>query len=101
MSDEIIIVEVEAFLADLIPGFLENRKADVEKLTSALAGSDYGAIRHIAHDMKGLGAGYGFQLITDLGIMFSNAAKQDDEESLKQLIARYETYLSSLEIEYV
>ena len=101
MSDETIIVEIEAFLADLIPDFIENRKADIEKLTAALADPDYETIRHIAHDMKGLGAGYGFQLITDIGTMLSSAAKQDDVESLKQLISQYETYLSNLEIKFV
>ena len=32
MSDEKIIVQVDEDLEDLIPGFLENRKQDVEKL---------------------------------------------------------------------
>ena len=101
MSDEKIVIEVEEFLADLIPGFLENRQADVGKLRTAVADHDLEAIRHIAHDLKGLGAGYGFQLITDIGIMLSEAAKKDDVAELNALITQYETYLSNLDIKFI
>lgn len=101
MPDEKIVIEVEEFLADLIPGFLENRKTDVGNLTTALTDLDFEAIRHIAHDMKGLGAGYGFQLITDIGIMLSTAAKNNDVEELKKLITQYETYLANLDIKFI
>jgi len=101
MSDEKIIIEVDEFLADLIPGFMENRRADIEKLAVAISAADYEAIRHIAHDLKGLGAGYGFQRITDIGVMLSDAAKRKDVRSLRQLAEQYEAYLTGVEIKFV
>jgi len=101
MSDEKIVVEIEAFLSDLIPDFMDNRKADIGKLNAALADSNYAQIRHIAHDMKGLGAGYGFQHITDLGVEIGDAAKQADADLVKQLTDQYEAYLARLEVKLV
>ena len=101
MSDDKIVVEVQGYLADLVPNFIKNRETDVGQLIVALTDSDYAVIRHIAHDMKGVGAGYGFQYITDLGEEISSAAKQEDAHKVKQLIEQYKNYLSCLEVKFI
>ncbi len=54
MSDEKIIVQVDPDLEELIPGFLENRKLDIEKLRSALNEKDFVNLGLIGHSIKGV-----------------------------------------------
>ena len=48
-------------LADLIPGFLENRHKDVA-IQEAIEQGNYETIRVLGHTMKGAGGGYGLTL---------------------------------------
>ena len=41
MSGEKIVVHIDIDLEDLIPGFLDNRQKDIQKLESALQGNDF------------------------------------------------------------
>ena len=100
MENQKIRVVIDADLKDLIPGFLENRRNDIGKLQSALDDKDFDALQRIAHDMKGIGAGYGFDKITDLGLEMENAAKEHHPVSIREYIMDYEYYLNNLEVVY-
>ncbi|OPY19237.1 MAG: Hpt domain protein [Syntrophus sp. PtaB.Bin075] len=94
------VVRIDPDLADLIPGFLENRRKDIALILSALEQGDYETIRILGHSMKGCGSGYGFDSITDLGRSLEEAAKIGDEEDIKRKTAELSTYLDSLDIVY-
>ena len=97
---EKIIVRVDAELEDLIPGYLENWRKDVETLHDALAKGDYEAIQTVGHTMKGTGGGYGFDTITDIGSSLENAAKEKNALEIRRLMGEHLHYLENVEVVY-
>ena len=95
---ERIIVHVDEEIEDLIPGFLDNRRKDVNALQEALSNGDYETIRTLGHSMKGAGGGYGFDAITDIGSSLENAAKQKNTEEIRKRINELEDYLERVEV---
>ena len=100
MSDNKIIVQVDPDLEELIPGFLENRIADVAKLRSFLDDNDFANIQSIGHSTKGVGGGYGFDLMSELGAEIESAAKESDADKICEKIDQLDDYLQRIEIEY-
>lgn len=95
---EPIIVKIDPDIEDLIPGFLENRKADVEKIRASIETGNYADIRIIGHSMKGAGGGYGFDAITEIGDLIEQAALASDDSVIKEQTSILEDYLSRLEL---
>jgi len=100
MSDEKIIIQVDPDLEELIPGFLENRIADIAKLRASLNDKDYANIQSIGHSTKGVGGGYGFDLMSELGAEIESAAKENDADKIGEKINQLDDYLQRIEIEY-
>ncbi|HPC86164.1 MAG TPA: Hpt domain-containing protein [Smithellaceae bacterium] len=92
------IVIVDEDLQDLIPGYLENRRKDVEELQGALERSDFEVIRVLGHKMKGSGGGYGFDEISEIGRTLEDAAKQSQAEKIREEIRRLRHYLDHVEV---
>jgi HPt (histidine-containing phosphotransfer) domain-containing protein len=97
MSDK-FIVAVDAQIAALVPRFLANRAADVDKIRAALAGADFETVRVAAHGMKGAGGGYGFPEISRLGAAMEEGARRRDAAAIGALVASLEAYLARIEI---
>ncbi len=95
-----IFVRIDPDLADLIPGFLENRRKDITAIQKALEQGDHETIRILGHSMKGSGGGYGFDEITELGRALEQAAKSGDGEEIGRKTAELSTYLDRLHIVY-
>ena len=100
MSKDKIVVIVDVDLEDLIPGFLENRKKELTTLRAALGEANYQSIQSIGHSMKGVGGGYGFDGITELGRDLESAAKNQDRDGLAALVEKYADYLDRIEVKY-
>ena len=101
MSDGKIIVQVDPDLEDLIPGFLENRNSEVEKLRDELDVNNFESIISMGHSIKGVGGGYGFDLMSELGANIETAAKNNDAETVKENIERLDDYLKRVEVKYI
>ena len=95
---QIVIIDHE--LKELIPGFLVNRQADIEIATNAVANKDYDTIRITGHTLKGIGGGYGFDRITDFGVILELSGKLQDEVLAKHILAKLKQYLETIEIRY-
>ncbi|MDP2854479.1 MAG: Hpt domain-containing protein [Smithellaceae bacterium] len=95
-----IIAHVDSDLADLIPGYLANRKKDIAAISDALEKKDMDAVRIIGHSMKGSGGGYGFETITDIGMLMEKAAKENRDDDIRLQVKRLEDYLRHVEIIY-
>lgn len=100
MSDEKIIVQIDPDLEGLIPGFLENRKLDVEKLRINLESNDFISLQSIGHSIKGVGGGYGFDLMSELGAAIESAAKEQNSEQVCEKIDQLDDYLQRVVVEY-
>ena len=99
-QDERIIVHVDPEIADLIPGFLENRRKDTETMEKALTQGDFETIQVLGHSMKGAGGSYGFDAITDIGKSLEQAAKDKDAERIKRSVQELSVYLDRVEVVY-
>ena len=95
---ERIIVRVDPALKALIPRYLENRRADVDDSRRALERDDYETIRVIGHRMKGNGAGYGFDRLSELGAVLERAAVSRNAEAILACVADVADYLDRVEV---
>jgi HPt (histidine-containing phosphotransfer) domain-containing protein len=97
---EKIIAHVDPDLRDLIPGYLKNRQKDIATIKKALEASDFAKIRVLGHSMRGSGGGYGFMLISKIGEGFEKAAKENDPDQIKNLLAELSDFLQRVTLVY-
>lgn len=93
-------VHIDPDIADLVPGFLENRRRDVTNLRQALAASDFQAVSFIGHTMKGAGAGYGFSTISEIGAILEHGGPAGDAVPLLSAVDRLDCYLDRVNVVY-
>jgi len=94
------IIYPDPEISDLIPGFLENRQKDINTISDALAEKEYDTIRLIGHGMKGYGAGYGFDDLSEMGNTLEKAAEKEDTLSIQKELVKLETYLKNVQVVY-
>ena len=97
-KDGKILVRVDPDLADLIPGFLDNRRKDIAAMQEALKQGDFETVRLLGHSMKGAGGGYGFDAITDIGAALEEAAKDNNPEKVLRGVSDLAAYLDRVEV---
>ena len=95
-----IQVTIDEDLADLIPGFFENRKKEVRQVRQALEKGDFETVRKIGHSLKGVGGGYGFDAITDMGAALEIAAKNQNGAEIREHADKLSSYLGNIDIVY-
>ena len=100
MALEKIVINIDPDLEELIPGFLENRVRDISNLKNAVGSRDFETLRSVGHSLKGVGGGYGFARITELGAALETAAKSGDLAAISQHIEELADYLQKVEIKY-
>lgn len=94
------VIKVDPELAELIPGFLNNRRIDIQQIHSALKDGNYDFIKRLGHIMKGAGAGYGFEKITEIGAFIEAKAEINDREAIRGSVEELVHYLDQLEVIY-
>lgn len=94
------LVEVEEGMEDVVPGYLEKRRAEIPVYTDALAREDFDSIKRLAHKMRGTGSGYGFPVLTELGSVLEKAAIAGDSVQIRESVNRFALYLDSIELKY-
>lgn len=97
---EPIVIRVDPDLERLIPGFLFRRGEDLERLREAIAEDDLDTLKSLGHIFKGLGGGYGFHLMTELGGELEQAAARGDSAAAARLVESLGDYLGRIEVEY-
>lgn len=96
-----ITVEVHEELRALLPGFLDNRQRDLLLLTQSLDCADFPAILRIAHNLKGVGGGYGFDQISALGERLEAAARSSDSSAAAACVAEYRSFLQQHRVVFI
>lgn len=99
-QDKRIIVTVDEDLENIIPVFLKNRQQDISAIHAALEKGDLEDVRIRGHSMKGVGAGYGFEPVTDLGARLERAAKAGDKEEISRAVNELADYMARVEVVY-
>jgi PAS domain S-box-containing protein len=93
-----VVVHAHRKLADLVPGFLRNRRQDVVALLDALAQGDFETVEHLGHGMKGAGGSWGFQGITEIGAGLEQAASNADAAASSNWVGELSRYLDRVEV---
>ncbi len=86
---------VDSDIYDLIPGFCESRKKDIQNLYSLLTSNDFNSIVKISHTIKGIARPYGFPTLEVLIIQLENAAKKSDRKNCSEILENISTYFKS------
>lgn len=95
-----IIVRPDPDLADLIPDFLANRRADLGRIAALIAARDGAGLRRIGHDLKGCGSAYGFDPISESGARLEHAAIDGDFAGVAAALGELTDYLGRLEVRF-
>lgn len=99
-NKEKIVVHIDPDLKELVPGFLQHRRNDIATIQEALKKSDFETIRILGHSMKGSGAGYGFDAISEIGLSIEQAAKAGNPEEIQKQAQALSSYLECVVIIY-
>jgi CheY-like chemotaxis protein/HPt (histidine-containing phosphotransfer) domain-containing protein len=81
--------------SDRIGPFLERRRRELVTLREALASDDSQEIRGIGHNLKGVGAGFGYPQIGDFGARLEKAAIDRDAEAMRAVIDELGRFLDA------
>ena len=68
-------------LSGLIDQFVCGLSEKVQNMQAALANGDFEGLGRLAHQLKGVGGGYGYPKLTDLAKTLEDAAKSEDREA--------------------
>ncbi len=68
-------------LIELIDEFVLGLNDDLKTMNEALENGEHDALRRLAHQIKGAGGSYGYPMITEVGKMLEDAAKEQDSDN--------------------
>ena len=81
-------------LLEIIPGYINRRGDDVQMLKIMISNRDFDAIRKLGHKLKGNGASFGFDRITDIGNKLMQSCEKKDYSTVANLINEFETEIN-------
>jgi CheY-like chemotaxis protein len=81
--------------ADRIGPFLDRRRRELLTLREALASDDIEEIRGIGHNLKGVGGGFGYPQIGEIGERLEQAARAGDTAGMGREIDELARFLDS------
>lgn len=95
-----IIVQVDSWMAELIPPFLKHRREDIASLLNYLQAGNFEAVWDLGHDIKGTGAVYGFVGLARIGQSIEQAAQERGSTDLEALAEELSNYLDRVKFVY-
>lgn len=98
---EKIIIRVDSYLEDIVPGFIENRRNEMPVIVKAIATKDYTTLQTLGHRLKGNAGGYGFDQMGVIGGIIEKEAINKDITKIESAASDLEDFLNRLEIIYV
>ena len=106
MAEENFEVEVDEDLKEIIPGYLENLKKDLQELQSLCSGRDVDSLAKLTHKIKGSAGGYGFTIIGNKAATLEKMAldNQINDEQWSQVQADIDfmsNFLAQAKINYI
>jgi HPt (histidine-containing phosphotransfer) domain-containing protein len=98
--ENMITLYIDQELEEIIPGFLENRRGDVQTIETALQENNLSQIQMIGHRLKGDGGGYGFDAISTIGDALEQAAAREDRSAIQRHLAELTDFLARVFVVY-
>ncbi len=100
MTEPTLHANIDADLKDLVPAYLSNRRADLQTAIDALRIRDYPRLERLGHNIRGTGASYGFDGMTEIGSRLEHAAIERNDDALRRCIQELGFYLKSVRVSY-
>ena len=97
---EKIMINLDRRLKKIIPGFLENRRQELETLDEACKKKKFKAIEDIGHQLMGSAGSYGFLTLSRLGKDLESAGKEKNLDKSQFIISEITEHLENLEIDF-
>lgn len=72
------VIQIDPEIADIVPVFFENSRAHIERAKNGLAQGDWPALMRVGHSLKGSGASFGFQRVSELGQELEKQAQETE-----------------------
>ena len=94
-----ILLRAEPSVKELLPGFLENRRRDLERLGEALHAGDLAAIRDLGQNIRCFSRVYGLDELTEMGEEIRSAAEECSTLRIVELQGRLADYLCRVELQ--
>jgi hypothetical protein len=95
---EPIRLQVEPALRELVPGFLANRRKDLETIGLALHSGNLQAIRVVGHNIRCFSRVYGFDDLTVLGEELHQAAADGSTLRIAHAQSQLADYLARIDL---
>jgi hypothetical protein len=86
--------------AKLIPKYLLNCTMNIIVMRDALDRGDFETVRILGHQMRGTGAMYGFQFISDTGGAIEQAAEKSNIDASRDRVGKLSNYLDEIDAIY-
>jgi CheY-like chemotaxis protein len=86
-------VAVDPALKSIVPGFLDFVRKAVAEVTEAMERGDFERAEVLGHRMKGEGAAFGFQPVTEYGARIQRAGQEQSAAELSVAVAALAAYL--------
>ena len=80
--------------------YRDNFSLYITAIQEALKQNDFETIWILGHSMKGSGAGYGFDTISEIGKSVEQAAKEKNSEEIQKQVKALSAYLDRVEVVY-
>ncbi|CAN5910244.1 hypothetical protein BH11MYX3_BH11MYX3_28990 [soil metagenome] len=94
------VIRADPYMAQHIPRFLENRRAELIKVREAARLGDLVTVKAFGHKLKGSGGTFGFDAVTVLGDRLEQAAKNADRNELLRVVDELGWYLDHVQVVY-
>jgi CheY-like chemotaxis protein len=83
-------------MKDIYQDFLDSLPEEAKRLAQAVAHNDFRAAGRIGHDLKGLAGVFGQDILSKTGKSIETAARDEDPESLENLLAQLEGAIEAI-----
>ncbi|MEO5968973.1 MAG: response regulator, partial [Bdellovibrionia bacterium] len=97
-STQAIIDKLESELAELVPEYLKNRKAEIGELRQLIEKADFKKMETIGHRLKGNAKSYGFEDLGKLGGQLESASREKDPTKAGAIITDMEKLLAQVSL---
>lgn len=95
-APEAKVETIDPIIADLVPGYLEARRAELIELRECVRHCRLEKLSVLGHRLKGSGAGYGFPELTRLGAEIEDGATDQDLGRVAEAVRSLARYLESV-----
>ncbi|RZA09789.1 MAG: Hpt domain-containing protein [Proteobacteria bacterium] len=95
--EKIIIVPNEETV-DLLPGYVDRRRAELAEVERALSAEDYNRLATVGHNVKGTAGSYGIPGLGDIAEEIHTAAVNKNRDECARAIGAYRDYLLRVEV---